>query len=172
LFSTQEKCVENCGGKAPGVACYRCEIKSGEKKGTCVKYHPIDSRGNPYKVCPKGDNIFPTLQECEAKCVGSGPVKPVAHCWSANPPGCDCQFGEARGPDGPLESCESGLGFYDTKGECQRECGKKSKDDKTLWIVLGVVGGVLLLLIIIGIIVYVAWKKKHRQPVQEPMMYY
>lgn len=160
LFSTRKKCIQGCGGPPPGVACYKCDIQPGESRGRCIEVHPSDPvTRDPLKKCPQWPNIFPTRKECQDKCTSVGPVDPVAICWTSDSE-CKCQKGQAEGPHGPLSSCDPNLGFYNTQGECVKACEDRKPDDsRTLWIVLGVVGGVLLLLIIIGVILYFVWRR-------------
>jgi len=110
--------------------------------------------------CSANKMMRKTLEECRTKCTQSGPIKPVAKCWSATGPGsCKCVLGDAEGPNGPLSSCEGNLGFYDTQNACVKAC-KSPSSDKTIWIIIGVSAGVLVLLIIVALVIYFLWKKR------------
>ncbi len=168
MRDTKEECEKACGLAPKGVACWHCDISVADKKagknGKCVEIHPTDGNGNPLKKCPNWINVFDSLVKCQKACTSIGPVTPTVNCWAKGSV-CDCRYGTAMGPDGPLQSCKSSDGNYDTQGECQQACApKKKKDWKWLWIGLGIGGGLLLLIIII-VIVYLATRHKKKPPV-------
>ena len=145
VFSTESQCETKCSGRAK---CYKCI------NGDCTTIYPKEN-GKPLEKCPNWPGVFTTLKECKANCSQGPGVK----CWSkVSPESCKCTFGIANGANGPLKSCDSNVGFYDTESECTKSC-KSPKSNKMIWIIIGVSLGVLLLLIIIAIVAYFIWKR-------------
>ena len=162
LFSSKKGCVKKCA--KPPIDCYTCFINPGEQRGKCILTHPVKTGTNePVDKCEDSPNTFSTAKECQKACVQKGPVNPVAKCWAVqDSETCKCTYGEAVGPDGPLQSCSPSEGFYNTKEKCVQTCKGEHSTSVKIWIILGVITGVLLLLFVVGVILYFLWKRKQK----------
>ena len=157
--ATKEECEKMCTKPWTGATCYQCTLGTNEAVGKCDRIYPIDPVTlRPATRCPVASDIFTSLSKCKEACRSNGPIKPTVKCWSpgsSSGEDCHCTYGDSYGPDGPLPSCLSSQGNYDTEAECKQSCiHKKKKDLKWLWIGLGIGGAVLLLIIIIIVIIY------------------
>ncbi len=159
VYTTKKQCLKKCG--TPPINCYTCFIQPGQTKGQCILTHPVKTGTNkPVDKCSDSPNTFATMAECRKECTGTGPVVPVAKCWAIkNSETCDCTYGDAFGPLGPVQSCNPKQGFYKTQDSCIKACKeeKKPKDDTKLWIVIGVIVGAIALLLIIGLVLFFVW---------------
>ena len=164
IYTTKEECLKKCG--TPPINCYTCFIQPGQSEGQCILTHPVKTGTNePVDKCSDSPNTFATMAECRKECTGTGPVTPVAKCWAIkNSETCDCAYGEAFGPHGPMQSCNPKQGFYNTQNSCIKAC-KPKKDDK-LWIIIGTIVGIVVLLLIIGLVLFFVWRHRKHEEIQ------
>jgi len=156
-YSTKDECrnSKDCGPRD----CWK-EVKKdpcGCSPFRCTEWDP--RRG-----------LFKSEKECLDACAGG---EKAISCY-------DCESGTCYKVNVYSKSCED-AGKYSTFDECSKECSvtpptpptppsppsppspPNKKGDETIWIIVGISVGLLVLLIVIGIIIYVIWRKKRSE---------